>query len=369
VNGRDYAGALTTRILVPLGMAHTGFDNVVGMLPGHAYGQETAHWHFSALAGAAGLHSTLNDLLAFVRANLQPEGSSLRGALLLARQPQAAAPAGGLGLGWTVRDISVDQQTWPLIWRASETGGFSVFVGFRTDRQQGLVLLANSATELAPIGVAWLSGDAPPATPSPPFSPQPARVALYPGLYRLASDTEVTIRSTPRGLAAQLRGQPIWPLHPVAEDVYVTNGGAVGVTFIRDIDQISGLVLQQNGTYISAQRLSDRAPRLPREPIAIARSALAAYAGDFQVDPGVQLRVSTTADGLMVQYTGSAPMAMRAIGPDRFADVDGINQLFYHRDEHGRIDRISADLAGGERMAHPVHWQAPALPAYTAPTP
>ena len=70
-------------------MANTGFDDI-GLLDGHSRGQVAAHWHFGALAGSAGLRSTLGDLMEFLQANLQPQQSpTLRAALLLSRQPRA----------------------------------------------------------------------------------------------------------------------------------------------------------------------------------------------------------------------------------------------------------------------------------------
>ena len=144
---------LISKVLDPLGLPKTGFGDPAELQQGHAYGREAHHWHFrKAMAGAAGLRSTLQDLLVFLGHNLHPDDSALRGALLLARQARGEDGAGALGLGWTVHDVDAGRQTWPLAWRASRTGGFSTFIGFRTDRQQALVLLASSAEDLASIG-------------------------------------------------------------------------------------------------------------------------------------------------------------------------------------------------------------------------
>jgi D-alanyl-D-alanine-carboxypeptidase/D-alanyl-D-alanine-endopeptidase len=368
IGGAPYARQLEQRVLTPLGMAHTGFADGESLLDGHAFGASTAHWHYAAFAGALGLRSTLPDLMAFVRANLRPEGSSLRAALLLARQEHAEGQVGGLGFGWNVHDIPSGDQQWPLVWRASQTGGFSLFIGFRTDRQQGVVLMCNSLAELAPIGLAWLSGSTAPPTPAGPFVPPPGSEDRYAGLYRLVSGVDVTVRARAEGLYAQLRGQPAWRLMPVAEDVYVAAGDAAGVTFIRNIDAIGGLVLRSGGTYVSARRLSERAPRLQRPHLATGRK-LSGYAGDFAFDAATQLRISAQSDAIDAQLTASAPMRMWAYAPDRFAGEDGVNELQFHRDERGRIDRVLVELAGGERTAVPVDWKPPDVAAYTATSP
>ena len=80
--GSEFDAALKDKILAPLGMSSTNFDDS-GLSDGHAHGQAAAHWHFGALAGSAGLRSTLSDQLDFLQANLQPQQSpTLRAALL-----------------------------------------------------------------------------------------------------------------------------------------------------------------------------------------------------------------------------------------------------------------------------------------------
>jgi CubicO group peptidase (beta-lactamase class C family) len=351
---------LISKVLDPLGLPKTGFGDPAELQQGHAYGREAHHWHFrKAMAGAAGLRSTLQDLLVFLGHNLHPDDSALRGALLLARQARGEDGAGALGLGWTVHDVEAGRQTWPLAWRASRTGGFSTFIGFRTDRQQALVLLASSAEDLASLGAAWLMGEAPPPAAAAPFVPDAARLARYAGLYRLLDHTEVIVSESGARLRMQLRGQPEWPLYAVAEDAFVTQGGAVGLSFIRNIDEFSGLVLRTNGTYVTGERLSARAPRLQRTTIALNAATLAQYAGDYRLDADTLLRVSVSGEGLDAQLSGAARTAMRAYATDRFADAEGQNGLNFERDGHGRIVAVALDLAGGERKATPTNWRAP----------
>jgi len=131
------------------------------------------------------------------------------------------------------------------------------------------------------------------------------------------------------------------------------------ITFVRNIDEISGLVLRANGGYVSAQRLSERAPRLSRNAIVVDAKKLAEYAGDYALDENILVRVSTTGDGLSAQYTGTASIPMHAVAPDRFADAEGANGLNFTRDENNRISSLTVELGGGERKAQPVHWRTP----------
>jgi len=362
--GRLYENGCSTlligKVLDPLGLPKTGFGDPPELLQGHAYGREAHHWHFKkALAGAAGLRSNLQDLLVFLGHNLHPDDTALRSALLLARQARSHAAIGGLGLGWNVHDVEYGQQTWPLAWRASRTGGFSTFIGFRTDRQQALVLLANSAEDLASLGVAWLTGEAPPPAAPTPFVPDAARLEGYAGLYRLLDHTEVIVSDSGSALRMQLRGQPAWPLFAVAEDAFVTQGGAVGLSFIRNIDEISGLLVRMNGAFVTGERLSARAPRLQRTFIALDASKLAGYAGDYRLDADTLLRVTVGDEGFNAQLSGAARSALRAYATDRFSDADGQTGLIFERDERGHIVAVTLDLAGGERKATPTNWRVP----------
>ncbi|MBS0571430.1 MAG: beta-lactamase family protein, partial [Proteobacteria bacterium] len=204
--GQRFPVVLVSRILDPLGMAHTGVGDGPRLLPGFGHGQPVPHWHFGALAGAAGLRSTLADLLRFVQANLTPQQSPLRAALLLARQPVGDS-AQSVGLGWNTVQTTQDGQTWPLIWRASRTAGFSMFLGFRTDKQQGLVLLGNADADLSALGIAWLEARLPPPLPPPPPSPPPPdELRATAGLYRIEGGGPFIVRASANGLDAQFPG-------------------------------------------------------------------------------------------------------------------------------------------------------------------
>src|SRR6185503_20205884 len=155
------------------------------LLVGHAHADAVPHWHFGALAGAAGLRSSVGDLLALLQQNLRPQDSPLRAALLLARQAQGGGPQSA-GLGWSIVEVPDGEQSWPLVWRASRTAGFATFLGFRTDRQQALVLLGNGDTDLSALGLAWLQQQTPPPLPERgPTAPKSVPGDDYLGLYKL----------------------------------------------------------------------------------------------------------------------------------------------------------------------------------------
>ncbi|MGH8041847.1 MAG: serine hydrolase domain-containing protein [Rudaea sp.] len=348
---QPYPELLALHILKPLGMTSTSLDDGQNLLPGYGHGRPSVHWHFDALAGAAGLRSTLPDLLGFMRQQLQPGKSPLRAALLLSRQPQSDAQQSA-GLGWNTLAVAADDQTWPLVWRASRTAGFSVFLGFRTDRQQALVLLGNTDADLSAIGIAWLQAlPPPPLLPAPPVAPTSAALAAYPGLYQIRAGGTFVVRSGTDGLSAQFPGQFPVTLHAIGIDVFAAAADAIMLSFQRQAQTVDSALLNQAGANVLAQRLSAGAPVLSRTPMALAPQTLAQYAGDYRLNADSRLRVALDTGHLSMQATGSARIALTAFAPDRFSCAHGVCEVHFARDEHGAVNQVNVSLAGAERVA------------------
>jgi CubicO group peptidase (beta-lactamase class C family) len=356
--GGEFGAVLLEKILTPLGMSNTGFSDT-GLLEGHAHGQVAAHWHFGAVDGSAGLRSTLGDLLDFLQANLQPPTSPLRAALLLSRQPRADSKA-QTALGWDVIDASSDDQTWPLLWRASVTGGFSAFIGFRTDRQQALVLLADTDSDVSAIGLAWLRGDDAPGAPPPSSNvfassdPQ-----TYAGLYRFsAGGTELVVRGQGDAMTAQLQGAPAVRLRAIGNDVFIARGDALTLSFQRELDKVTSVLVNHDGVNLLARRLSAQTPRLARKVMSMRPQMLAGYAGDYRVDPATFARVAVDGGGLSLQLTGRTAIALAPFAQDRFTDVDNSCEVHFERAKDGRVDRIAMNFAGADRVGVREVWSA-----------
>ncbi len=358
--GQRFSVVLVSRILDPLGMSNTGVGDGAGLLQGHGHGQPVPHWHFGALAGAAGLRSTLPDLLRFVQENLTPQQSPLRAALLLSRQPLADS-AQSVGLGWNTVQVTEGDQQWPLVWRASRTAGFSVFLGFRTDQQQAVVLLGNTDADLGAIGIAWLEGRVPPPLPPPPPPPEVMDLAAYSGLYRVPGGKAFTVRAGSDALSAQFPGQFPVTLRRVGHDVFAAPSDAFVLSFQRTGSSVTSILLGQAGANVLAPRLSERAPRLTRGTLAPSAGTLREFAGDYQLDADTLLRVTPKQNTLIVQASGSAALILSAFAPDRFADADGACEIHFLRNEMRAVTGLKLVLAGAERDAHRVVWTTPTL--------
>ncbi len=355
----EFDVVLKDKILAPLGMSNTNFDDV-GLIDGHAHDQVAAHWHFGGVAGSAGLRSTPGDLLDFLQANLQPQQSpTLRAALLLSRQPRLDAKS-QTGLGWNIVDVSSDGQTWPLLWRASVTAGFSAFIGFRTDRQQALVMLADTDSDLSQIGLAWLRNDDAPGAPLPsPSVSSPSDPEVYAGLYRFASGgSELVVHTQGAAMTAQVQGSPAVRMREISKDVFIARGDALTLSFQRELDKVNTVLVNRGGINLLAQRLSAQTPRLARKVMSMREEMLASYIGDYRVDANTFARVAVDGGGLSLQLTGRVPILLAPFAQDHFTDAENSCEVRFERSKEGSVDRIVMNFAGADRVGSREVWRS-----------
>lgn len=345
-HGGGYAAALRERVLVPLGLVSTDIDDTP-LAPGYAGGVAVGPLHYGALAGAGGLRSSARDQIALLKAMLRPDTTPLRNALLLARQPRDDDTT--RGLGWRLSFVDAGGQSWPIVWQRGESGGHASFVGFRADRQQGLVLLAGSAADVSRFGLAMLAGQGIPAAPFAGPAAAATTIADYTGLYAFEPGREVVIRARDGALSAQIAGQLAVRLIAGSEDDFATADAAIQVRFERgEGRRVEALRWTERGINVPAQRLSERAPHVERTAHPVDAAQLAAQCGDYAADAGLVARLSCTNGNVYFQLTGSAARAMIAYAPDRFATADGEIELRVARDANGRPNALVLNLLGRE---------------------
>src|SRR5262245_18635630 len=146
--GKSYEALVRERILDPLKMDHTGVAlspwMKVHLVKGHdARGGLAANWDIPALAGAGALRSTMNGMLAFARANLDPSGGRLQRVMQRTHEVQRAAggPEMSIGMGWHIRHMDVRD----VVWHNGGTGGYRTWLGFDKAHKTAAIVLTNSA--------------------------------------------------------------------------------------------------------------------------------------------------------------------------------------------------------------------------------
>lgn len=145
----DYETVLRSRVTGPLEMNSTsvtlpqqdqarlaiGHDDHLMPIPAS---------NFGALAPAAGVHSTANDLLKLLSAVLGYQRTSLAPALAGMLNVRRATSTPGLtnALGWQISMPDGLQ----IVWKDGETPGYSSFLGFNAKAGVGVVVLSNTST-------------------------------------------------------------------------------------------------------------------------------------------------------------------------------------------------------------------------------
>ncbi len=311
-------GAMTgEEILKPLGMTMSGtaFTDAmrVHLAAGHDdKGNAAKNWDLDALAGAGAIRSTANDMLRYLKANMGIESSPLAAAMKLAQQPRRDITNDvRVGLAWMTTGKGI-------VWHNGGTGGYRSFLGFAADRQQGVVVLANTAVDADDLGFATLDANAPLAPTYKAVALPGASLGDYAGTYKLADKFLLDVFRMDDGLYARATGQNAIPIFPSAPNEFFARVAGISISFTRDPDGVvTGLVLHQNGDH-TAPKLS--AAELPPElrEIVLDAAVLSDYAGKYRLSATLVIDFALRGDHLETQLTGQPAFPVYANAKDRF---------------------------------------------------
>jgi len=144
---KTYAELVQEKITGPLKMDHT-FEIVPAVelsnfCKGYdEQGNETSYWSFSDLAACGGLRSTLEDMVIYLKANMEEKDPSF------ALSQTATFQMGkynSIGMAWNNQQSLSGTTT---TWHNGGTYGFSSFVGMIKSLQSGIVVLSNSGNNV-----------------------------------------------------------------------------------------------------------------------------------------------------------------------------------------------------------------------------
>ena len=152
--GQFYPALLRDRVTAPAGMTDTTAtptpEQCARLMIGTGLGGADPCEDTTATAASGGLYSTGNDMLLWLRRNMQDADGTLALSHAVYRQRQAiptaigfddSAPMSGLGLGWVISEAA---GTRPLLLEKSGAGvGFMSYVAFAPGRDVGLFVVVN----------------------------------------------------------------------------------------------------------------------------------------------------------------------------------------------------------------------------------
>lgn len=146
----DYDRAIRQYVAGPLNMRDTrialGPGGQAGLAIGHdALLHPVPQSDFGALAPAAGLRSTANDLLKLLAAFVGHTKSPLAPAMAAMLEVRVPTTQAGLvnALGWQISTPDGLE----ILWKDGTTAGFSSFLGYNRRVGTGVVVLSNASTE------------------------------------------------------------------------------------------------------------------------------------------------------------------------------------------------------------------------------
>lgn len=259
----SYEKLLKTRIVEPLGLDDTTIrltaDQAKRLAPPHLGGGTPGHaWDLGKLTGAGGIRSTVDDLLTFAAAQLDPPPGELGHAIDLAwtvHQKPIAPTDFAMGLGWHVaRDGSTR-------WHNGQTGGYhsAVFVSRHLDA--ATIVLTNTATgevdrlaEELMQAIAGMPVEPREFDPLPEISPEAMNRLV--GRYAITPAFVMTVTVAEGRLMIGATGQSTFPMIPESETLWRHSAVDAKAEFeINASGECKTLYLLQNGLRQAAKRI------------------------------------------------------------------------------------------------------------------
>ena len=154
ITRKDLESLAAEKIFKPLGMGDTSIsltpDMQQRLAQGYtAKGKATLLWTFSALAGAGGFSSTVSDMVAFLRANIEDSSSLFQSF----KKMHPAQDNGDTGIGWIqagIIDKFLGNQS--IVWHNGMVGGYASYLCVDVKNNSGVVILTNIAIDPAMMG-------------------------------------------------------------------------------------------------------------------------------------------------------------------------------------------------------------------------
>lgn len=344
-NDLSYPQAIEQRITKPLGLDSTYVPTVGqsddNLAPPHSDSVVTDNWYFDALAGAGAIRSNVDDMLRFIKANLHPAETSISGVLERALTSQSITKQ-AMGLGWHIDTLNEDET---YVWHNGGTGGYASMLAIFPKRNSGIVILTNSTefqevTNLAQVQFSDV-GDV-------------ANIDLAPylGAYELAPGFVVTITESANQLYAQATGQGKFPIYHDKDNRFVYKAVKAAIEFDTDDNgQVNKMTLFQGGQELVAKRVADEKGIQSYDQIEVAPDTFDQYLGQYQLAPGVIIKITRRGDNLFAQLTGQGALPIFPYDEDKFFYRAVDAQYTFERGKDGSVSRVVLHQNGKNQVA------------------
>ena len=262
----DYETLVETRITMPLRMTATHIALTPEMKEhlavGHAYGLEpTPNWDLGALAAAAALHSSANDLLTLLAANLGYIQTPLAPAMASMMRTRRVFDRGEAAIGWFI-----DRHDGKMVaFHDGSTGGYRSFIAYDAQSRVGVVVLSNSSAgaDIDDIGRHVLDATVPlrdAKTLEPPRVRKEIAIDSkfldrYAGEYRLPSGQSIKVTRNGSHLFLQADGDVKLAFYPESTESFFAKIMDAQISFMTDSEgRVIQLLFHRNGSTQQVKR-------------------------------------------------------------------------------------------------------------------
>ncbi|MFZ6775650.1 serine hydrolase domain-containing protein [Undibacterium sp. Ji83W] len=152
--GTDYDTLIKNRVTTPLGMTATSVNLNADMQKRMATGYSSKAqfatapaWNFTSFEGAGGLHSSANDMLKFLAANMDQTKTPVNGTMHKLQVPFESGNR--LLFVWGGYNNKFDSS---ILGLEGKTGGYSSYIAFDKKAGKGVVILSNADVSVSDIG-------------------------------------------------------------------------------------------------------------------------------------------------------------------------------------------------------------------------
>ncbi|MBC7538561.1 MAG: beta-lactamase family protein [Bacteriovorax sp.] len=243
---KDYEETLKQEILtklnMPMTITLTGNQRNNFAIPYASTSVETSHWDLGVFNSAGGVRATIQDLLDFAQAQLKPESTSLKEAILLTQEIHYKGKDAQLGLGWYVRN----HPDGLIYTKDGGTGGFSSLIIIQPKTGRALTLLTNNSNNV-PCLVEFFKGEE--CRIKKTYSMSLKQLERFVGDFEndLGNKMSIVTSQNNKFLIVNIAKQQPWVLRAESSTIFNFTEIDAKIVFPEDSEAIKSLTLKQDG--------------------------------------------------------------------------------------------------------------------------
>jgi hypothetical protein len=345
--GKPFDDLLHQYVFSPIGMTSSYALNRpsnVKKAQGHRQtGQPVPAWTFPAdFHGAGGIHSSLNDMIKFLQANLDLKQTAANKRLKRTHKEITKLNGQSIGMNWMLAKLNGRT----LMMHEGGTGGFSSLIAFDPVDKLGIVIFSDTSMTslggLSPLALHLLDSSIPAPTPRKLVPAQANLLEQLSGLYTFAdTGMQLNVWEENGNLYVQATGQAAYKMgYDNKGDFFPLDFDAI----LRPVKTSKGITVEwhQSGGISRAEPVSQSAP--PK--FKIDRKTLPDYVGVYPLIKGFDLKVTVKGETLYVQGTGQPSASVVPVKKDEFARDDVGAYFIFNRNSSNQVHSLTLEQGG-----------------------